>query len=84
MRPFRTLTRLREAGAMVTDSGGFMRSGTDMFQSEADFLKMLDHTLWRKMRSKYKATGIFPSVYDKVKPEVDFASFLKEEELWAH
>lgn len=42
----------------------------------------IDHTLWREMREKYHANGAFPTIYEKVKPEVDPLRFLEEERSW--
>jgi len=34
------------------------------------------------MREKYHANGAFPTIYEKVKPEVDPLRFLEEERSW--
>jgi hypothetical protein len=43
---------------------------------------MFDHSLWRDMRIKYKGEGTFPTIYEKVKPELDPLQFLAEERTW--
>jgi hypothetical protein len=43
---------------------------------------MFDHTLWRQMREQYNADGSFPTIYEKVKPEMDPLQFLQEERSW--
>jgi hypothetical protein len=34
------------------------------------------------MRTKYAGEGAFPTIYEKVKPEVDPLGFLDEERSW--
>jgi hypothetical protein len=54
--------------------------------TEDEFTSMFDHSLWSEMREKYaKIDGrfIFPTIYEKVKPEVDIVPFLEEERSWA-
>jgi hypothetical protein len=53
--------------------------------TEEEFLAMFDHSLWSKMREKYaKIEGrfIFPTIYEKVRPEVDIEPYLQEERAW--
>jgi hypothetical protein len=35
------------------------------------------------MRARYAANGTFPTIYEKVKPEMDPLQFLEEEQSWA-
>jgi len=35
------------------------------------------------MRTRYAADGTFPTIYEKVKPEMDPLQFLEEERSWA-
>jgi hypothetical protein len=46
-------------------------------------MEMFDHRLWRDMRTRYAADGTFPTIYEKVKPEMDPLQFLEEERSWA-
>jgi hypothetical protein len=46
-------------------------------------MEMFDHALWREMRARYAADGAFPTIYEKVKPEMDPLQFLEEEQSWA-
>lgn len=77
-----TVTKVREIEAMVRERGGFLHTYVDVFSTEEEFEAMFDHTLWRRMRAQYGAEGVFPSIYDKVKPELDPLSFLEEEASW--
>ena len=40
---------------------------------------MFDLEAYRKVRAKYGAEGAFPSLYEKIKPEVDVLAVLDEE-----
>ena len=40
------------------------------------------HGLWRAMRTRYGAEGVLPTIFEKVRPEVDVTGFLAEEEGW--
>lgn len=77
-----TVTKVREMEGMIRDRGGFLHTYVDVFSTEEEFETMFDHTLWRAMREKYGADGVFPTIYEKVKPELDPLSFLEEERLW--
>jgi hypothetical protein len=61
----------------------FLHTYCDVFSTEEELDEMFDHTLWRRMRSKYGAEGTFPTIYEKVKPEVDPLQFLAEERSWS-
>jgi hypothetical protein len=62
--------------------GGFVHTYCDLFGTEHEFHEMFDHNLWQQMRTKYAAEGAFPTIYEKVKPEVDPLGFLDEERSW--
>lgn len=79
---FKTVTKVRELYKMVTDWGGFQHTFCDVFATKAEFEEMFDHSLWRQMRSKYGAVGVFPTIYDKVKPELNVGRILAEESRW--
>lgn len=76
------VTKVREIENMIRERGGFLHTYVDIFSTEEEFEAMFDHTLWRQMREKYNADGAFPSIYEKVKPELDPLSFLEEESQW--
>lgn len=77
-----TITKVRELEGMVRERGGFLHTYVDVFSTEAEFEAMFDHTLWRRMRAQYGAEGVFPTVYEKIRPEVDVEPFLEQERAW--
>ena len=79
---FPAVTRVRELERKVRSIGGFLHTYCDVFSTEAEFMEMFDHSLWRRMRERYGADGVFPTIYQKVKPEIDPLQFLEEEESW--
>ena len=79
---FDTVTRVRRIEDHVRKMGGFLHTYCDVFSTEEEFMEMFDHTLWQEMRDKYEANGAFPTIYEKVKPEMDPLSFLEEERTW--
>ena len=79
---FPTVTKVRRLEQKARSLGGFLHTYCDVFSTEEEFNEMFDHTLWRQMREKYDADGAFPSIYDKVKPEMDPLQFLQEEQSW--
>ena len=79
---FPTVTKVRGLERKARSLGGFLHTYCDVFSTEEEFTEMFDHTLWREMREKYNADGTFPTIYDKVKPELDPLQFLQEERSW--
>jgi delta24-sterol reductase len=79
---FPTVTKVRRFDQKVRSLGGFLHTYCDVFSTEEEFKEMFDHTLWRQMREKYNADGAFPTIYEKVKPEMDPLQFLQEERSW--
>ncbi len=77
-----TITKVRELEGMIRECGGFLHTYVDVFSTEVEFEAMFDHGLWRRMRGRHGAQGVFPSVYEKVRPEVDVEPFLAEEAGW--
>jgi hypothetical protein len=77
------VTRVRELEQKARSLGGFLHTYCDVFSTETEFTEMFDHTLWREMRARYAANGTFPTIYEKVKPEMDPLQFLEEEQSWA-
>ncbi|MGB5811135.1 MAG: FAD-binding protein [Polyangiales bacterium] len=79
---FPTVTRVRELERRARAVGGFLHTYCDVFSTEEEFMEMFDHTLWKEMRARYRADGVFPTIYEKVKPEMDPLQFLEEERSW--
>jgi delta24-sterol reductase len=79
---FPTVTKVRSLERKARSLGGFLHTYCDVFSTEEEFTEMFDHTLWRQMRERYNADGTFPTIYDKVKPELDPLQFLQEERSW--
>lgn len=79
---FPAVTRVRELERRARAVGGFLHTYCDVFSTEAEFMEMFDHTLWKEMRTRYGAEGVFPTIYEKVKPEMDPLQFLEEERAW--
>lgn len=79
---FDAVTRVRRLEEHVRKMGGFLHTYCDVFSTEDEFMEMFDHTLWQAMRDRYDANGTFPTIYEKVKPEVDPLGFLEEERAW--
>ena len=80
---FPAVTKVRELERKARSLGGFLHTYCDVFSTEAEFTEMFDHGLWREMREKYAADGVFPTIYEKVKPEMDPLQFLEEERSWS-
>ena len=80
---FPAVTRVRELEQKARAMGGFLHTYCDVFSTEEEFMEMFDHALWREMRARYAADGAFPTIYEKVKPELDPLQFLEEEQSWA-
>lgn len=79
-----TMTKVREFEGMIRERGGFLHTYVDVLSTEEEFEAMFDHGLWREMRERYGAEGVFPSIYEKIRPELDFLPFLEEEAQWIH
>jgi delta24-sterol reductase len=80
---FPAVTKVRRLEQKARALGGFLHTYCDVFSTEEEFLEMFDHTLWSRMRAQYDANGSFPTIYEKVKPEMDPLQFLEEERTWA-
>ena len=80
---FDTVTRVRRLEERVRSLGGFLHTYCDVCSTEAEFMEMFDHALWREMRARYGADGVFPTIYEKVRPEIDPLQFLDEERSWS-
>jgi len=80
---FPAVTRVRDLEQKARAMGGFLHTYCDVFSTEEEFMEMFDHAVWRQMRARYAADGTFPTIYEKVKPELDPLQFLEEEQSWA-
>ena len=80
---FPAVTKVRALERKARSLGGFLHTYCDVFSTEAEFTEMFDHTLWHQMRRRYRAEGVFPTIYEKVKPEMDPLQFLEEERSWS-
>lgn len=78
-RLFPMVSRVRELEAWLRSVGGFQHTYCDSFQTEEEFEEMFDHTLYNKMRLQYAADGVFPKIFEKTRPEIDFQEWLEEE-----
>jgi hypothetical protein len=76
------VTKVRALEQKARSLGGFLHTYCDGFSTEKEFLEMFDHALWRQMRERYQAEGTFPTIYQKVKPEMDPLQFLAQEAAW--
>jgi delta24-sterol reductase len=79
---FPAVTKVRALERKARQLGGFLHTYCDVFSTKEEFEEMFDHSLWREMRAKYHAEGTFPTIYEKVKPELDPLQFLEEEQSW--
>lgn len=77
-----TVHKVREIEGMIRERGGFLHTYVDIFSTQEEFETMFDHSLWHKMREQYGCEGVLPTIYEKVKPELDPLSFLDEEKTW--
>ena len=77
-KTYRVVEKVREVEAKIASFGGFLHTYVDIFTTEEEFHTMFDHGLWNEMRKKYKADGVFPSIYDKVKPELNPIELMEE------
>lgn len=55
----------------VMEVGGHPFLYADHWFGDEEFEKLFDLTLWRQCRKKYKGDGNFPTIWEKVRPEVD-------------
>eukprot|EP01126_Amoeba_proteus_P050913 TRINITY_DN6053_c0_g1_i4.p1 TRINITY_DN6053_c0_g1~~TRINITY_DN6053_c0_g1_i4.p1 ORF type:complete len:399 (-),score=71.19 TRINITY_DN6053_c0_g1_i4:159-1355(-) len=66
--PTRAYKRLEK---FIRNVGGYNFLYADTFLTEEEFSEMFDLTLYKQVRSKYGCEGAFPTLYQKIKPEVD-------------
>merc|ERR1712032_919051 len=51
--------------------GGHPFLYADQWCTESEFEELFDLKGWRRCRQKYSADGNFPTLWDKIRPEVD-------------
>lgn len=68
---FNTPSHMRKMEEYTCKVGGAPFLYADTFFTEAEFEEMFDLTLYKEVRAKYNATGSFPSLFQKIRPEVD-------------
>lgn len=78
-RQFGTVHAMRAMEAFTRSVRGFPFLYADTFMTRAEFARMFDLRLYKKVRADYGADGAFPDLYDKIKPEVDVLAVLDEE-----
>lgn len=78
-QPFKTVHAMRAMEAFTCEVRGFPFLYADTFMTRDEFEQMFDLRLYRGVRERYGATGAFPDLYDKIKPEVDVLAVLDEE-----
>lgn len=76
--PYNPTKAMRAMEMFTRDVGGYSFLYADIFMSEKEFEDMFDLTLYRQVREKYHANGAFPTLYDKVKPEIDVIAIGEE------
>jgi delta24-sterol reductase len=79
---FKTVHAMREMEAFTQRVRGFPFLYADTFMKPNEFEQMFDMSLYRTVRAKYAAQEAFPTLYEKIKPEVDVLAVLDEEDAW--
>jgi len=69
--PYNATTAMRAMEAFIRKVGGYSFLYADTFMDEAELREMFDHTVYDAVRERYGADGAFPTLYDKIKPELD-------------
>ncbi|ERL94765.1 delta(24)-sterol reductase [Dendroctonus ponderosae] len=66
VKNFRAFEDMKKIEKYVTKVNGFQMLYADTNMTKEEFRKMFDHTLYDKVRRKFKCEEAFPEVYDKV------------------
>ena len=78
---FKTVTAVRGMEWLVRKLGGFQHTYCDSFQTKEEFMEMFNHDLWKKTRTKYLGSALFPDVYEKTRAnDIDWHSWLQDEQ----
>ncbi|KAG5886289.1 hypothetical protein JTB14_001508 [Gonioctena quinquepunctata] len=78
---YNPVTAMRSMEKFTRDVGGFSFLYADIFMTRDEFEEMFDLSLYEMVRRKYGAEGVFPHLYDKVKPEIDVFEIGRQSEL---
>jgi delta24-sterol reductase len=68
-KPWNSVKNHREMEAYAREVAAFQCPYADLFCTRSEFRQMFNHTLYDRVRQKYKANDAFPDLYDKVRPE---------------
>jgi delta24-sterol reductase len=68
-KPWDSIRIHREMEAYGRETASFQCPYADVFCTRAEFRQMFNHTLYDRVRQKYKAVDAFPEVYEKIRPE---------------
>jgi len=71
--PYNPTRAYRDMEEFTRQVGGYPFLYADTFMDEKEFEEMFDLTLYKKVREKYKLNGAFPTLYKKIKPEINVA-----------
>jgi len=63
---FKSKESLREMEAFIRDIKGYQTLYAITYMSRSEFYEMFDHTVYDKLREKYRCVGALPGIYDKV------------------
>ncbi|KAF8363746.1 hypothetical protein PRIPAC_90669, partial [Pristionchus pacificus] len=69
--PYNPTQAMRDMEKFTRDVGGYSFLYADLFMNEEEFEQMFDLTLYKKVRKQYHCDGAFPTLYEKIRPEVD-------------
>ncbi len=69
--PYNATVAMRAMEHFTREVGGYSFLYADTFMDGDEFREMFDHTLYDQVRDAYAATGAFPPLFDKTKPEVN-------------
>lgn len=69
-RQFDAERTTRQVEDIVTKVHGFQMLCDDCFRTYDEFRQMYDHTLYDRVRKKYKCEEAFPEVYEKINTKV--------------
>uniref|UniRef100_A0A915E457 Uncharacterized protein n=1 Tax=Ditylenchus dipsaci TaxID=166011 RepID=A0A915E457_9BILA len=72
---------MRAMEKFTRDVGGYAFLYADIFMTEEEFEQMFDLRLYKQVRQKYYAERAFPSLFDKIKPEINVIEIGNKEYL---
>lgn len=77
-KPYNPSKAFRRFMEFVRKVGGHPFLYADQFITEEEFDEIFDLTLWSKCRARYGAEGNFPTLWEKIRPELDIISVADE------